>query len=213
MFLTIGTTLTISKDSNEENNEQFKSKVVDTGDDFVMIDYPVNIETNRTTFFIDGTKLHVSFVRNNISYSFKTEVTGRANKDIPMLKISYPGDKKLTKIQRREYVRVETAVDVAVDYRGVIQQFVADDISAGGIALNLGPNDTFEDGEKVKLTIALPFINDEIKYINTEAKAVRTWKKNERAIASLQFLETTSKDRQDIIRFCFERQLQARNDA
>lgn len=119
----------------------------------------------------------------------------------------------LTKIQRREFVRVETAVDVAVGYRGVFQQFVADDISAGGIALNLGPNDTFEDGEKVRLTIALPFMNDEIKYIKTDAKTIRTWKKNERDIASLQFVETTPKDRQNIIRFCFERQLQARNEA
>ncbi|MDN4608752.1 flagellar brake protein [Sporosarcina highlanderae] len=213
MFLSIGTTLTIVKDIEENNSEKFKSKVVDTGEGYVMIDYPVNIETNRTTFFIDGTKLQISFVQNNISYSFKTEVTGRANKDIPMLKVSYPGDKKLTKIQRREYVRVETAVDVAVDFGGTFHQYVTDDISAGGIALNLGPKDSFEDGEKVRLTIALPFLNDEIKYIKTEAQAIRTWMKNERAIASLQFLDTTPKDRQNIIRFCFERQLQARNDA
>ncbi|WP_339249964.1 flagellar brake domain-containing protein [Sporosarcina sp. FSL W8-0480] len=213
MFLSIGTTLTIVKVDREEKNEQFKSKVVDAGENFVMIDYPVNVETNRTTFLIDGTKLNVTFVRNNVSYLFKTEVTGRANKGIPMLKISYPGDQMLTKIQRREFVRVETAVDVAVGYRGVFQQFVADDISAGGIALNLGPNDTFEDGEKVRLTIALPFMNDEIKYIKTDAKTIRTWKKNERDIASLQFVETTPKDRQNIIRFCFERQLQARNEA
>ena len=31
-----------------------------------------------------------------------------------MLKLSYPGDDQLIKIQRREFVRVDTAIDVAV---------------------------------------------------------------------------------------------------
>ncbi|MGG0668229.1 flagellar brake domain-containing protein [Lederbergia citrisecunda] len=211
MRLSIGTTLTIDKDFTE-TGDKYKSKVVDFGNEFVMIDYPAHMETGKTAFFMDGTQLLVTFVENKMSYAYRAEVTGRLNKGIPMLKLTYPGDDQLIKIQRREFVRVETAIDVAVDFEGVFQQFVAEDISAGGIALNIGEDDSFEDAESVRLTIALPFVNDDIKYIRTEAKAVRIWEKNDRRIASMQFAKIDTTDRQNIIRFCFERQLLARNE-
>lgn len=211
MRLSIGTSLTIDKDFTE-TGDKFKSKVVDFGDGFVMIDYPAHMETGKTAFFMDGTQLHITFVENKISYAYRAEVTGRVNKGIPMLKLTYPGDDQLIKIQRREFVRVETAIDVAVDFGGVFQQFVAEDISAGGIALNIGQDDSFEDMENVRLIIALPFVNDDIKYVRTEATAVRIWEKDNRRIASMQFAKINTTERQNIIRFCFERQLLARNE-
>ncbi|MCG7343015.1 flagellar brake domain-containing protein [Sporosarcina sp. ACRSL] len=211
MRLTIGTTLTIDKDFTE-SGDKYKSKVVDYGDSYVMIDYPTHIETGKSAFFMDGTQLLISFVENKTSYAFRAEVTGRMKKGIPMLKLAYPGDDQLIKIQRREFVRVDTTIDVAVDFGGLFQQFVAEDISAGGIAINIGQEDAFEENEYVGLTIALPFINDDIKYVKTTAKTVRIWEKDERRIASMQFSSIETTDRQNIIRFCFERQLQARNE-
>ncbi|MBD7986175.1 flagellar brake domain-containing protein [Sporosarcina sp. Sa2YVA2] len=211
MRLTVGTTVIIDKDYTEEG-EKYKSKVVDAGNDFVMIDYPVQMETNRTAFFMDGTQLLISFIDNKMSFAFRAEVTGRVNKGIPMLKLTYPGDNQLIKIQRREFVRVETAIDVAVNYAGICSQFVAEDISAGGIALNLGDKEPFEETDIVTLNVVLPYVNDDIKYVRTDAKAVRIWEKDGRRIASMQFLDIDTTDRQNIIRFCFERQLKHRNE-
>ena len=136
MLLSIGTIIVIDKDFTKDS-EKFKSKVVDIGDGFVMIDYPTHIETGRTAFFMDGTQLHVTFIDNmKMSYAFRTEVGGRLNKGIPMIKLSYPGDEQLIKIQRREFVRVESAIDIAVEKDGRFTQFVAADLSAGGVALN-----------------------------------------------------------------------------
>lgn len=210
MRLKVGTALTIEKDFIEEG-EKYKSKVVDSGEDFVLIDYPSHIETKRTAFFMDGTQLLISFIDNNkMSYVFKAEVTGRMNRGIPMLKLSYPGDDQLLKIQRREFVRVETAIDVSIDFDGVFRQFVAEDISAGGIAVNLGSGETLEESQLVPMTIVLPYVNDEIKYIKSMAKAVRIWEKDGRRIASMQFTHIELLDRQHIIRFCFERQIKER---
>lgn len=211
MRISIGTTVTIDKDFTD-TGEKYKSKVVDFGDGFVMIDYPAHIDSGKTAFFMDGTQLLISFVENKMSYAFRAEVTGRMNKGIPMLKLTYPGDDQLIKIQRREFVRVETAIDVAVNFEGVFQQFVAMDISAGGIALNIGQDESLVETENVGLTIALPFVNDDIKYIRTEAKAVRIWEKDDLRIASMQFAKIDMTDRQNIIRFCFERQLLARKE-
>ncbi|WP_252503455.1 flagellar brake protein [Sporosarcina sp. Marseille-Q4943] len=210
MRLSIGTTLTIDKDFTE-TGDKYKSKVVDYGEGFVMIDYPTHLESGKTAFFMDGTQLLISFVENKMSYAFRAEVIGRMNNGIPMLKLTYPGDEQLVKIQRREFVRVETAIDVAINSGGIFYQYVAEDISAGGIAVNIGQENSFEGSENVELTIALPFVNDDIKYIRTNAKAVRIWEKDDRRIASMQFSNMDMTDRQNIIRFCFERQLQARN--
>lgn len=211
MRLSIGASVLIDKDFTE-TGDKYKSKVVDFNEGFVLIDYPAHIDTGKTAFFMDGTQLLISFVENKMSYAFRAEVAGRVNRGIPMLKLTYPGDDQLIKIQRREFVRVETTIDVAVVIEGIFQQFVAEDISAGGIALNIGQDDLFEGTDFVSLTIALPYVNDDIKYIRTEAKVVRVWEKDDRLIASLEFAKINTTERQNIIRFCFERQLLARNE-
>jgi len=211
MLLSIGTIIVIDKDFTKDS-EKFKSKVVDIGDGFVMIDYPTHIETGRTAFFMDGTQLHVTFTDSvKMSYAFRTEVSGRLNKGIPMIKLTYPGDDQLIKIQRREFVRVESAIDIAVEKDGRFTQFVAADLSAGGVALTLLSPDTFKEDELLSLTIVLPFLNHEIKYVKADARVIRVVEKDGRLIASLRFETINQVERQYIIRFCFERQLQMRN--
>ena len=211
MLLSIGTIIVIDKDFTEDG-EKFKSKVVDIGDGFVMIDYPTHIETGRTAFFMDGTQLFVSFIDSNkMSYAFRTDVGGRLNKGIPMIKLSYPGDDQLIKIQRREFVRVESAIDIAVEKDGRYTQYVAADLSAGGVALSLINSDTFKEDDLLSLTIVLPFVNHEIKYVKADARVIRVWENEGRLIASLEFETINQIDRQYVIRFCFERQLQLRN--
>ncbi|HJF30958.1 MAG TPA: flagellar brake domain-containing protein [Sporosarcina psychrophila] len=211
MLLSIGTIVVLDKDFTK-NSEKFKSKVVDMNDGLVMIDYPTHIETGKTAFFMDGTQLHVTFSDSKkVSYAFRTEVSGRLNKGIPMLKLSYPGDDQLLKIQRREFVRVESAIDIAIEKDGRFSQYVAADLSAGGVALTLPNQDVFKKGDILSLTIVLPFMNREIKYVKADARVIRIWEKDGRIIASLEFEKINQVDRQYVIRFCFERQLQMRD--
>ncbi len=211
MLLSIGTVIVIDKDFTEDS-EKYKSKVVDLGEDFILIDYPTHMETGRTAFFIDGTQLHVTFSDNQkIAHAFRTEVLGRLNKGILMLKLMYPGDDQLIKIQRREFVRVEHAIDVAVNKEGLFRQLIAEDLSAGGIALRLPDRTFFQSGDVLKLLIVLPFVNHEIKYIHAEANVVRVWEKNGKTIASMKFEKIGQLERQAIVRFSFERQLQKRS--
>ncbi|MDV6377660.1 PilZ domain-containing protein [Sporosarcina sp. GW1-11] len=212
MRLTIGTVLTIEKDYTEES-EKFKSRVVDIEDEnHFMIDYPINITTGKTAFFIDGTQLLVTFVDDyKMSFAFRTEVFSRMNRTIPMLKLKYPGDKELIKIQRREFVRVDTSLDVAVQSEDDSLQLVSLDISAGGLAVNMKSHEFFPLKESVDLLIVLHFSKQEIKYISCKASVVRNWEEAKRRLSSFKFDEIDEKDRQHIIRYCFERQLALRN--
>ena len=60
--------------------------------------------------------------------------------------------------------------------------------------------------------IVLPFKNAETKYVRVKGEIVRIWEKSKRMIASVHFVDIREDDRQRIVRYCFERQLQMRNE-
>lgn len=210
VILKIGTAIQMIKENEKtEEIEEYKSRVIDIGEDHIMIDYPSNIETGKTVFLMDETELLITFTDElKMSYRFHTRVQGRRLAGIPMLQISYVGDDKLIKVQRREFVRVDVSVDVAVEKDADILRLVTTDLSAGGLAVNLSTADLLQEDDLVSLLIVLPFAQREIEYIRVKARVVRVFERDQRHIASLEFIELPGKERRNIIQFCFERQLQ-----
>lgn len=210
MELKIGTILTLEP-TYTERVEKFRCRVVEKSENFIYIDYPVNLATNKTSFLVDGAQFRATFITDSKqSYAFNTEVLGRKGGNVPMIKLQCPPEEEFLKIQRREYVRVETKVDVSVEYDGRFTPLVTEDLSAGGLALILNRPVNFKEKDEVKLTIVLPFTNGDIKYIQTKANVVRIFEKDEIRLASIQFTDTDDIDKQHIVRFCFERQLHLR---
>lgn len=195
--------------------EKYKCKLVERKGQHLFIDYPINIETKKTAFFIDGTQIKCSFVsRDGSVYMFESEVIGRIKQNIPMLLLAYPGDQQLVKIQRRQYVRVETPIDVAVhptnfEFKPFVT--VTDDISAGGAAIILQKKMNLVPGMKITSWIVLPLQNGDYHYFKFESKVVRIIPLDEmRNKASLQFNEVSPHERQILLRFCFDRQVAMR---
>lgn len=139
-MLKIGDTI-ILESRNEKEVHEYKSKVTEIFSDRIYIDYPVNKKTGKTVYLINGMQFKASFVGKDESlYLFDTEVTGKVREPIPMLVLSYPRDGKLVRIQRRQYVRVEANVDIAIHpLHGELLPFatITTDISAGGAAIVL----------------------------------------------------------------------------
>ncbi|KYG88951.1 glycosyltransferase [[Bacillus] sp. KCTC 13219] len=206
MELKIGTMLMLEP-MYTERMEKFRCKVVEKDDDLIYVDYPINDFTKKTAFLLDGAQFHAVFYTEGNSYSFTTKVMGRKNDRIPMVMLSCPPANEFTKIQRREFVRIETPIDVAVEYDGTFYQFIAQDISAGGLSLCLTQPTNFKENDTVQLTVVLPFVNGEIKYVQTDARVVRIYEENGMQIASMQLTDTDDVDKQHIVRLCFERQL------
>lgn len=210
MLLKIGTSLTLEPTATD-GIEKFHCKVVEQRDNVIFIDYPINTKTRKTVFLIDGTQFRAIFrTEDGTSYAFNTEVLGRRVGNIPMIMLSCPPEQEFLKIQRREFVRVKTATDVAVEFNNQHFQLVTEDISAGGLALQLRMNPPFAEGDTVNLTIVLPFKNGDIHYVLTDAHVVRIFENNGIRLASLQFTNTDDIDKQYIVRYCFERQLELR---
>ncbi|MFJ8261335.1 flagellar brake protein [Rummeliibacillus sp. NPDC094406] len=212
MELKIGTNIILESISSE-TSERFRCKIVEQKNNSIYIDYPINVKTNKTSFLLEGSQYRASFVDDSkVAHAFKTQVLGRIKSNVPMIMLSFPTDDEIIKIQRREFVRVLTPVDVAVEFDHQFYQFITEDISAGGLAIIINQPVTFKENDDLLLTIVLPFTNsnDGIKYVQTTARVVRFIERDNTIIAPLQFTNTDDIDKQNIIRFCFERQLHIR---
>lgn len=210
MELKIGTALTLEP-THTERVEKFHCKVVEKEGNFIYIDYPINTITKKTAFLVDGTQFRATFITDDkVSIAFNTEVLGRRMGNIPMIMLSCPPIEEFVKVQRREFVRVETKTDIAIEYNDKYYQYVTEDISAGGLAIRLNSSVPFNEEETVNITIVLTYVNGEIRYVQTAAIVVRIFEKDNIKLASLQLTDIDDIDKQFIVRFCFERQLMVR---
>lgn len=206
----------ILEPKHTEEVEQYKSKLVERKDNKLYIDYPTNLKTNRTAFLLSGMQLKATFIGSDGSvYFFETEVTGRSKlNQVHVLIISYPGKDQLVRIQRRQFVRVETPLDVAV--RSNDNEFepfttITEDISAGGAAILLPEKMKLEPEQKIQTLFVFPMQSGEYHYVELTSKVIRLVDYHKgRKKASIQFLDITDKQRQMILRLCFEKQLAMR---
>ncbi len=195
------------------DSAQLKCRVAETGDGFLLIDYPIDPVTGKTAFLSNGTVFDASFrINEEAVYSFRTEVAGRVKNTIPMIRITFPGEEKLTKIQRRQFVRVEASLDVAVLLDGVKRTFITTDISAGGCAIRLKNPPVFTGSERVSLVLVLVFGDGKRVYLQLDAEVLRVWERTDGRIASLEFIGLSDRDRKHIMRYCFEQQRQKRKN-
>lgn len=212
-MIRIGDILTLELGNGKEI-EKYKCRLVDRKEDDLYIDYPISLATNHTVFLLNGTILKATFVGQDGTsvYSFKAEIKGRMKKNIPMLILSYPGEEKLTKVQRRQYVRIETSIDIAIHpLENEFSAFTAitDDISAGGVSFIVPKDSGLKQGGYVQIWLVLIIQNGDYHYLKLTGKIARIIEYNEtRNKVSLQFVDCTAQERQLLLRFCFDRQLE-----
>jgi len=208
----IGDVLTLEPRDNEKF-ERYKCKVVDIRGNDILIDYPISLKSNRSVFLLDGSQLKATFVGPDGSsvYLFETEIKGKLKQNIPMLILSYPGTDHLIKIQRRQFVRVEAAIDAAL--HPLNDEFIpltalTDDISAGGAAVLVPESLEVKQGLNLMVWLVVPFQNGEYHYMKLPSRIIRVIPHNEvRKKLSIQFSDISSHERQILLRLCFEKQL------
>ncbi|MFC0271579.1 flagellar brake protein [Metabacillus herbersteinensis] len=210
-MLNIGDVLLL--ETKDLTNEKLKCKLVERKGNQLYIDYPINEKTGRTAYLMMGTELYVSFVRKDQNaFKFQSEVTGRLKENIPMISLTFPGDDQVIRIQRREYVRVDTNIDIAIhSLNDEFQPFTAvtSDLSAGGTAIIIPRESPLNNGQEVNVWFSLPFQNGNIEHLNVKSKVIRILPGEHPGYNKLplQFLNIEEKAQQTVIRFCFDQQI------
>ncbi len=213
----IGVFLTIEAYSPENNSiEKYRCKIVDKNNKYIYVDHPVHLRTKKTsaTFRI-GTKLTAEYLGNDQSvYRFKTEIKDKMRGTLLTFALVIPKDDQIERIQRRQYVRVDTAVDVAVhskDNRFTPFTTVTMDISGGGLSIIIPKGQSVEQGEKINVFLVLQMLSGEYHYLDLSGEVVRMIRNEFSAnTASVKLPSLSEQDKQIIIRYCFEKQREAR---
>ncbi|WP_209122571.1 flagellar brake protein [Alkalihalobacillus sp. BA299] len=221
-MIEIGTTIHLEPknelEESDSKNNYFKCRLVDKGENSLIIDHPINETTGKLGFFYEGFQFNAWYVgKDEAVYSFETALQGRKRGNIPMLILSDPGIETYIRIQRRNYVRINTSIDVALHPKSVsFSPFVAltMDISGGGAAVTIPSGKTLPESGEIHCWFVLHMQSGEIHYIPTICKIIRVFKTHPEASdrVSLQFVDIKDQDRQKVIRFCFEKQLVMKRD-
>ncbi|MEK6454587.1 flagellar brake protein [Caldifermentibacillus hisashii] len=211
----LGTILTIEK-VNDDQFQRYKSKIMDFDEDTISIDYPVELHSNRMLYVMNGEQLKISFVEEESeqAYQFITMVIGKRKETIPLLVLSCPKQEDIVRIQRREFVRINYAIDVAV--HPLYNEFapfntITNDISAGGASIFVPKNIPISQHQEILCWFVLPRRSGEYHYLKFTCEVVRIIDYNEtRKILSLKFLNNSQKQEQILLQFCYEAQVALR---
>lgn len=216
----IGTPLqiTIVNENDEEVEEelgQYRSKLIDQNDEHLIIDYPAKVSTRRTTLLPTGTWLKVSYVdKNKNVYQFITKVVKKVKKQkILGLALEHPDEDQIKRIQRRNYVRIQTAVDIAIhslDYSFLPFTTVTYDISGGGFSAIIPEHIELDSNMEIEVWIVLAKSSEEIQYIHAKAEVVLFRAEDKLRRSSFKFTEIDESLRQLIITYVFNKQREER---
>lgn len=212
----IGTTLYLTvQDPKRNRPTKFRSKIIEKNVDYLFIDYPINMESEKTSLLPIGTKLTASYLGDGEHlYRFQTTIQKRVHLTIPALVLNRPNSEAIKIVQRREHVRVKAAVDVAVHCpANTFSPFttVTVDISGGGLSLITPKEVNLQPKQEIIVWIVLPMKSGEIKYFDLEGEVVRsTSKEPEIPTTSVQFISPSHMVEEQIVKFCFEKQLEER---
>ncbi|WP_054753178.1 flagellar brake protein [Piscibacillus salipiscarius] len=122
----------------------------------------------------------------------------------------------MKKIQRREYVRVDVSLDIAIkplndNSPSLITRTL--DISGGGLAVvDDGTSKWYKRGDVMEATIVLPYDAIHYSYFIAEVELIRAieGRSDSPSKITFQFNNLNEKQRDQIIKYCFEKQLEVR---
>ena len=214
-LIQIGMSIYFELTGNEEvERKQYRSRVINIVEGKFIVDIPIDVATNKTSHFYNGSLFYVSFVgKDNAVYSFHSELLEKKiEENLPCFIIKDPGFEKYVRVQRRNYVRIETSLNIALHpINNEFAPFSAStiDISGGGVAVVLPRGRAIPHHGELKCWIALNMDSGEIHYLSALCKIVRVYQKSSDGLeqASLQFKTIDELERQKVIRYCFEKQI------
>lgn len=211
----IGTVLTLEMNpSNLMSAKKCRCKVIDINDAYLFIDIPVNIQSQKSAFLPIGTPVVITYVGNDQAvYQFYSVIEEKVELRVVAFKIPLPKNANIRRIQRRKYVRIEAAVDVAIhcpEKRFPPFTTVTKDISGGGVSLIVPSQVKLKCEQELEIWAVLRSHAGPCRYLNIDGKVINMKLDGKIQYASLEFISISQQDRQHIIYYCFQKQREIR---
>lgn len=211
---TIGQVITLEVTSEEQDKKpMLKSRIADENPDVLWIEVPT-AEKGRFIRLVEGDMLVISYTSSTtgVTYTFRSEVKGNKKENATVLfAIRKPALSEVHSVQRRAFVRVEASLEVACLFAGV-KKFVATtvDISGGGLSMITDSSLNLQAEDELECWLLVPFRNGNIEHIPFIGAVVRTKPVQQGLMVMMRIAEISESDRQKIVRYVFERQIELR---
>ncbi|MDU0069783.1 MULTISPECIES: flagellar brake protein [Bacillus] len=209
-MLSIGDTITIEFENENQENIIAKSKVSSIEENVLRVHYPVDVETGRTIIIPTNTIAMIHFVNKQQDlYKFTSVIQGRdICNDIPILNICLPEEDQMIRIQRRQFFRVNATIPVTDGSGSMFKTYTAN-ISAGGAALIIEETQKHKPEEDLNLSISLPNKGHDETVIDVHAQVKRTYldRRTNKLIMTVEFIMMNEHDKQTLVQYCIKCQL------
>jgi c-di-GMP-binding flagellar brake protein YcgR len=203
----------IASADEEEAAAQYKARIADELEDGLLIENPINLTTSRMKRLFLGDELSVYYLsEDGIKHYFDSHVIGFRDDVVKMIKIRKPDPDRITKVQRRHFLRVAADLEIAVNLSGNIRFVtVTDDVGGGGISYICDSKWPVKPGMEMDCWLLIPYKNGTIEHSSFKAEVVRVVDLvTDRKQVMSKFITISDSERQKIIRYCFGRQLEFR---
>ncbi|WP_062492735.1 flagellar brake protein [Paenibacillus sp. 32O-W] len=193
----------------EEALEEYKTRVADESADALFIELPLQGGSERFRPLRPGDELSVSYVtKEGVKYDFATTVLGFRDDAVRLVRIRKPSPDAITRIQRRSYLRVPAELELAVRRGNERFLTMTRDVSGGGISFVCESGRSVAEGDALDCWLLVPFRSGAIEHVHFRAEVARIEEGDARKRVMLKYAEITDSERQIVIRFCLERQVE-----
>ncbi|RAP76409.1 flagellar brake protein [Paenibacillus montanisoli] len=205
--------LHVASSDDEEASTEYKSRISDMDNDELLIDIPLVEGTGKYKRLFLGDELSAHFVtQEGVKSYFNTHVLGFKEDGVKMIRIRKPDQESITKVQRRNFLRVPAELEMAIQLASQIR-FIAmtDDVGGGGISFITDGKWPMQSGTELECWLLIPYRNGTVDHAHFTAEIVRVKSlESGRNQVMAKFSSILDSERQRIIRYCFERQLDFR---
>ncbi len=219
-------TIGIRVDVQRNNKEPKKglARVLDLSKELIIIDLPFTEFGNHVLLFEPDDEISISYLLNDGSvYYFTTQVVrNRLTVDnIPAISIKVPNMSAISRIQRREFVRVPVRADISFMYLSnshppveikTGEGFIWD-ISGGGISFYSNQYISIRPNDAISVKFRFPNEPRDMPPVQAKGTVVRLYESKETnvTIVSVRFDNISRAMEQRIVQYVFRRQIELKN--
>lgn len=203
----------IASSDDEEAALVYKARIADLTDDEMFIEVPLHEGTGRLKRLFLGDEISAYYMtQEGVKHYFNSHVLGFKEDAVRLIRIRKPDPDSITKIQRRHFLRVAAELEIAVKLSGNVRFIgITDDVGGGGISFMVDSRWSIEQGTELDCWLLVPYRNGSVDHslFTAEVVRVKTLDNGKHQVMA-KFSKIMDSERQRIIRFCFERQLDYR---
>lgn len=207
--------LQLTNEREGQAKYEYKARITDIDDVGMAIEIPIHVDTGRLRRLQVGELIMAYFVsEGGVKNYYDSIVTGLREDTIKQVIIQKPDPKLITKEQRRNYLRVPADLEVAVYVKeeGLQLLCITEDLSGGGLSFIYGGDaHVFAVDSELACWLLINSRQQKVDHVYFECSIIRVKQlENGSQLVMARMTNIGHTERQKIMRFCFERQLELR---